>query len=82
MSQPGKYRITLRQWPKEAKKEIVGGRAKIKIGGINKESSIRKGSYGVDFEFNLPEGTTELWTYIYNQKEEVGGAYFTEVNKL
>jgi hypothetical protein len=31
---------------------------------------------------NLPEGTTELWTYIYNQKEEVGGAYFTEVNKL
>ena len=82
VTHPGKYRITLRQWPKEAKKEIVGVRAKIKIGGINKETSIRKGSYGVDFELNLPVGTTELWTYIYNQKEEVGGAYFTEVNKL
>ena len=78
----GMYRITLRQWPKEANKEIVGVRAKIRIAGIEEEASIIKGSNGVDFELNLDKGTSELWTYIYNQEEEVGGAYFTEVQKL
>jgi hypothetical protein len=78
----GKYRFTLRQWPKEADKTVVGVKAKIKIAGVEKESLIKDGSSEVDFILSLPSGITELWTYIYNQQGQVGGAYFTEVEKL
>jgi hypothetical protein len=78
----GKYRFTLRQWPKEADKTMVGVKAKIKIAGVEKESLIKDGSSEVDFTLSLPSGITELWTYIYNQQGQVGGAYFTEVEKL
>jgi hypothetical protein len=30
----------------------------------------------------LPEGITELWTYLFTEAGEVGGAYFTEVEAL
>ena len=78
----GKYRFTLRQWPKEADKPIVGIKAKIKIAGMEKEALIKDGSKEIDFTLSLPSGITELWTYIYNQQGQVGGAYFTEVEKL
>ena len=78
----GKYRFTLRQWPKEADKPIVGVKAKIKIAGVEKEALIKDGSKEIDFTLSLPSGITELWTYIYNQQGQVGGAYFTEVEKL
>ena len=78
----GKYRFTLRQWPKEADKTIVGVRAGIKIAGFEKESVIKDDSKEINFTLTLPSGITELWTYIYTQQEQVGGAYFTEVKKL
>jgi len=78
----GKYRFTLRQWPKEADKPIIGVKAKIKITGLEKEALIKDGSKEIDFTLSLPSGITELWTYIYNQQGQVGGAYFTEVEKL
>ena len=78
----GKYRFTLRQWPKEADKPIIGVKAKIKIAGMEKEALIKDGSKEIDFTLSLPSGITELWTYIYNQQGQVGGAYFTEVEKL
>ena len=78
----GKYRFTLRQWPKEADKTIVGVRAGIKIAGFEKESVIKDDSKEINFTLTLPSGITELWTYIYTQQGQVGGAYFTEVEKL
>ena len=78
----GKYRFTLRQWPKEADKIIVGVRAGIKIAGFEKESVIKDDSKEINFTLTLPSGITELWTYIYTQQGQVGGAYFTEVEKL
>jgi hypothetical protein len=78
----GEYRFTLRQWPKEADKTIVGVRAKIKIAGLESETLVPKNSKAVTFNLNLPAGLTELWTYIYDQNEKVGGAYFTEVEAL
>ena len=78
----GKYRLTLRQWPKEADEIIVGVKARIKIAGVENEAVIKEGSKEIDFTLTLPSGITELWTYIYNQRKQVGGAYFTEVEKL
>lgn len=75
----GKYKITLRQLPKEADKIIVGKTAKLTIAGQTLESPIEANSKGVVFELTLPEGETELLTYIYDEKGKAGGAYFTEV---
>ena len=78
----GEYRFTLRQFPKEADENIIGVRAKIKIAGIEKAVPIPDGSKSVTFNLKLPAGITQIWTYIFDQKEKVGGAYFTEVFKL
>ena len=80
--QDGEYRFTLRQFPTEANKTIVGVRAKINIAGIEKTDPIPEGSKAVTFNLKLPAGITQLWTYIFDQKEKVGGAYFTEVFKI
>ena len=40
----GKYRFTLRQWPKEADKTIAGVKARIKIAGLEGEAVIKEGS--------------------------------------
>ncbi|MFC5050459.1 arylsulfatase [Rubritalea spongiae] len=82
VKEAGRYRITLRQLPKATNKTVVGVKAKIEIAGITEEVTIPKDSKGVDFTVNLPEGDTDLITYIYNTKGEAGGAYFTEVELL
>ncbi|MBU2950885.1 arylsulfatase [Tamlana agarivorans] len=78
----GKYRLTLRQFPEEADKVVKAVRAKIEIAGLERESKVEFGSKGVVFEIELPKGKTQLTTYLYNEKEEVGGAYFTEVEEI
>ncbi|WP_442506759.1 arylsulfatase [Novipirellula sp. SH528] len=79
VKQAGRYRITLRQYPKEADKPVVAERAKIEIAGMTKELSVQPDSKGVVFEVNLPAGPTRLVTYLYDAKGRAGGAYFTEV---
>lgn len=78
----GRYRITLRQFPIEADKPVVGVRAKLKIAGQELESPVKEDNRGVVFEIELPLGHSELWTYIFDKNGKAGGAYFTEVEKL
>ena len=78
----GRYRFTLRQFPIEADKPVVAKRARIEIGGESKEKPIEEGSRGIDFELDLTAGPTELKTWLYDEKGEAGGAYFTEVEAL
>ena len=80
--QAGRYRITLRQFPKVANKPVVAVRANIEIAGKTMEQPVAAGSKGVEFEIELPTGTTQLVTYLYNKKGKFGGAYFTEVEAL
>lgn len=82
VKQAGKYRITLRQYPEAAGKDVVAVKAKLSIAGQEKESVVEKGSKGVVFELELPAGKTELLTYLYDEKGRAGGAYFTEVELL
>jgi arylsulfatase A-like enzyme len=77
----GRYRITLRQYPKAANRPVVAERAKIEIAGQTVEQSVEAGSNGVAFEIDLPAGPTELVTYLYDENGKAGGAYFTEVEK-
>ena len=78
----GLYRITLRQFPKEADKLVKAVRAKVQIAGKEQEMTVESGSKGVVFELELPAGPTELITYLYTSEGEMGGAYFTEVEAL
>ena len=78
----GRYRFTLRQYPKLADKPVKAVRAKVRIAGLSKECEVGHGSKGVVIEMDLPAGETELITYLYNERGEAGGAYFTEVEML
>ena len=78
----GRYRITLRQFPKEANRLVVGVRAQIEIADQTLEQPIEIGSKAVVFETDLPAGPTELVTRIFDEVGKAGGAYFTEVEAL
>jgi arylsulfatase A-like enzyme len=78
----GRYRLTLRQLPKEANAVVKAERAKVQIAGLEQECAVEPASKGVVFEFDLPAGPTELRTYLYNEAGVAGGAYFTDVQAL
>ncbi|MEX0321671.1 MAG: arylsulfatase [Puniceicoccaceae bacterium] len=78
----GRYRITLRQFPKVADKPVVAVRARVQIAGQERQCKVEQGSKGVVFEIQLPAGPAELWTYLYDEDDKAGGAYFTEVELL
>jgi hypothetical protein len=78
----GRYRISLRQFPPEADRAISAVRAKLRIAGKEMESDVKPSLKAVDFEIELPAGKTKLETWFYDEKDEAGGAYFTEVELL
>ncbi len=82
VKEAGRYRLSLRQFPSEAKRSVVAVRAKLRIAGLERESKVKQGSDSVDFELNLPAGKTKLETWFFDQKGKAGGAYFTEVELL
>ncbi len=82
VKQAGRYRITLRQFPKEAGRPVVAERARIEIAGVTAEQAVEADSRAVVFEIDLPAGPTELVTWLYDGKDRAGGAYFTEVELL
>ena len=75
----GRYRITLRQFPKEAGKPVVAVDAQLEIAGQTLKKRVTPGSKGVVFELNLPAGPTKLVTKLFDRNGKAGGAYFTEV---
>ncbi len=78
----GRYRLTLRQFPKEADEPLKAVRAKVQIAGQEMEAEVEPGTKGVVFEMDLPEGKSELVTWLFDEKGKAGGAYFTEVEAL
>lgn len=78
----GRYRITLRQFPKEADKPVVATKAHLEIASKLLEKQVEPGSKGVVFETDLPAGPTELVTRLTDKNGKTGGAYFTEVQAL
>lgn len=79
---PGRYRITLRQWPEMANRAIQAVRGKIAIAGVTLESEIEPGTLGQVFEVELPKGKTQLRTWLFDSKDNAGGAYFTDVELI
>lgn len=82
VNKAARYRITLRQFPKEADKIVNAKRATIEIAGKTLEKHVAEDSKGVVFELDLPAGPTELVTRLFDQNGKAGGAYFTDVEIL
>ena len=82
VKESGRYRITLRQFPKEVDKPVIAQRARIRVSGKTAELPVENGSKGVVFELDLPAGPTKLETWLYDRNDKAGGAYFTEVEAL
>ncbi len=82
VKQAGRYRLTLRQWPKAADKPVVAVRAKVNVSGQQKECKVDPGAHSVVLDLDLPAGPSELCTYLYDESGKSGGAYFTEVEWL
>jgi arylsulfatase A-like enzyme len=79
VKQAGRYKLTLRQLPKEAEVAMKGVRVKAEIAGKSAEAPVVKGDTGVVLELTLPAGESELVTHIYQEDGSSGGAYFTDV---
>lgn len=79
---PGRYRITLRQYPQEAEKFVAAIKAKLQIAGQTLEQTVKPNSQSVVFETDLPAGPTELVTLLTDKNNKSGGAYFTEVEAI
>ncbi|WP_231617685.1 sulfatase-like hydrolase/transferase [Novipirellula aureliae] len=82
VKQAGNYRITLRQFPRQADEVVKAVRGRVEIAGQAKEVVVMPGTKGVVIEMMLPAGKTQLVTYLYDEKGDSGGAYFTEVEWL
>ncbi|MEL6105466.1 MAG: arylsulfatase [Planctomycetota bacterium] len=78
----GKYRITLSQFPRKAKRPVTAWRAKVQIAGQTFERGVDSNAVGVFFEVELPDGKTELRTWLYDHDGSSSGAYFAEVELL
>ena len=57
-------------------------RAKVRIASQELESNVKPGTKGVIFELQLPAGKTKLETWLFDNNDAAGGAYFTEVEYL
>ncbi len=82
VTRAGRYRFTLRQWPKEADIPIQAVRAAIQIADQRAESLVEPDAAGVVFELDLPAGPTVLRTWLFDETNQAGGAYFTDVEAL
>jgi len=82
VKQAGSYRLTLRQRPSYLPTALVAVSAKIQIAGLELLADVAPGAQRIVFEMELPAGTTELKTWLYDDIGESSGAYFTEIMSI
>ena len=78
----GRYKVSLCQWPLEAKKPIVAETARVKIAGVEKSAPVKEGVLAAEFEMELPAGDATVETFLTDEMGKTGGAYFTYVEFL
>ena len=82
IAETGRYRITLRRWPKHLNRSMDSKHAKMEIAGKVLERSIDISDTKVVFEVDLESGPASLQSWITNSESEEYGAYFAEVTRL
>ena len=84
VSRAGRYRFTLSRWPRYVGRPIASTRARLRIGGVERESTIADPDTATEasFEVDLPAGPAELQTWLTDPGGRSHGAYFVTVERL
>ena len=78
----GLYRVTLSQYPLEARRAMAPGKAEIKIGERLEQKRIEKGGAGTSFELHLMRGEMEIEALFKMDSGEEGSAYYVYMELL
>jgi arylsulfatase B len=77
----GRYTFDCRVFPREADKPVGRTKAKLKIGDIEKESTIAESATHALFEVDLKAGEYDLETFLSGDKGKPRGALFVYVKR-
>ena len=78
----GLYRVTLSQYPLEARRAMAPGTAEIKIGERLEQKRIEKGGAGTSFELHLMPGEIEMEALFRMDSGQEGSAYYVYMELL
>ena len=78
----GRYRITLRQRPEEARHPIDAVKARVRIGESERSADVAPGAVSIAFDLDLPEGPARLQSWITDAKGVTRGAYYASLRLL
>jgi arylsulfatase A-like enzyme len=81
VAKAGKYRVTLRHQPAEAKFALRATKARVKVGDVEKSAEVKGGACEVTLELSLKPGKTRLQTWL-SGKDEERGAFYVEVRRV
>ena len=78
----GRYEIELRRWPRPSRLGIDATRARLEIGGLEREMSTSPYDAGATFQVELAAGPTTLETWLTASSGKTRGAYFVYVRRV
>lgn len=78
----GDYEIELRRWPRPSRLGIDAQRARLVVGGIEREQATSPYDASARFRVALPPGPTTLQTWLTGSGGVTRGAYFVYVQRL
>ncbi|MEX0770280.1 MAG: arylsulfatase [Balneolaceae bacterium] len=83
VDQTGHYTFILRERPEVAEFPLTAREARLRIGEhIDQTKSVDRGATGVQFEFELEAGDTEVKTWLIENDGTSRGAYYVDVYRL
>jgi len=82
LARAGRYRFTLRRWPKGVAGPIDAVRARLTIDGVDVEKSVPDRTQEVSFDLRLPAGPAKLRTELTAANGKSRGAYYVYVQFL
>ncbi len=83
IARPGQYRLILRERPEAANFPLTAVQARLQIGqAVDETKAVVPGETSVTFDVNLPEGDTNIKTWLNEGDGRSRGAYFVEVMYL
>jgi hypothetical protein len=82
VARPGKYEITLREQPAQAKFPIQAQTARLTVGKFDETRPLPPGATSITFVVRLGRGSTRLQTWLTEKNAASRGAYFVEVKCL
>ena len=79
---PGRYRVELRRYPREADKPAGAISASVSIAGLARSKEVEEGAKSAVFDLELPAGQHDFSGGFMDEAEKEIGAFFAYVRKV